>query len=76
MRAPPVVVLTSEPDVIPETAKLVVVALVPVAVRKVKFWRVVEPLRRRFESDVRPPVAVSVVPIARDPVKFAAEEIV
>ena len=44
--------------------------------RKVKFWRVVEPLRRRFERVVRPPVAVSVVPIAREPVKLAAEEIV
>ena len=50
--------------------KLVVVAEVPVAFTKVKFWRVVDPERRRLESEVRPPVAVRV------PVKFAAEEMV
>jgi hypothetical protein len=50
--------------------KLVVVAEVPVALRKVKFWRVLEPVRRRFESVVNPPVAVRV------PVKLAVDEIV
>ena len=53
-----------------EAKKLVVVALVPVAFVKVRSWRVDEPVRRRFESVVRPAVAVSV------PVKLAAEEIV
>ena len=32
----------------PDTAKVVVVALVVVALDAVKFWRVDEPLRRRF----------------------------
>jgi len=50
--------------------KLVVVAEVPVAFRKVKFWRVDEPVRRRFERVVSPAVAVRV------PVKLAAEEMV
>ena len=40
--------------------KAVVVALVPVALVKVKFWRVVEPVRRRLErvaeSEVMDPV--------------------
>ena len=36
----------------------------------VKFWRVEEPVRRRFERVVRPAVAVRV------PVKLAAEEMV
>jgi hypothetical protein len=56
--------------------KFVVVAFVPVAFCEVKSRRVVEPERRRFESEVKPPVAVRVVPIAREPVKLAAEEIV
>ncbi len=46
--------------------KFVVVADVPVAFTKVKFWRVDEPFNRRFERFVRPPVAVRV------PVKLAA----
>ena len=50
--------------------RLVVVAFVPVALMKVKFWRVEEPVRRRLERVVRPPVTLSV------PVKLAAEEIV
>ena len=50
--------------------KLVVVALVPVAFTKVKFWRVEEPVSKRLESVVRPLVTVSV------PVKLAAEEMV
>jgi len=50
--------------------RLVVVAEVPVALMKVKFWRVEEPVRRRLERVVRPPVTLSV------PVKLAAEEIV
>jgi len=48
----------------------VVVAWVPVALIKVKFWRVEEPVRRRFESVVRPLVTLRV------PVKLAAEEMV
>jgi hypothetical protein len=42
--------------------------VVVVAPRAVKFWRVVEPVRRRFESVVNPPVAVSV------PVKLAVDD--
>ena len=56
---------------VPEVEKrLVVVAWVPVALTKVKFCRVEEPVRRRVERVVSPPVAVRV------PVKLAAEEIV
>ena len=40
--------------------KLVVVAWVPVAFTKVKFWRVVEPVTKRLERVVRPLVAESV----------------
>jgi hypothetical protein len=40
--------------------KLVVVAEVPVALTKVKFWRVEEPVNRRFERVVRPPLNVLV----------------
>jgi hypothetical protein len=54
----------------PVTAKFVVVAEVVVAFRAVKFWRVVEPDSRRFDSEVSPAVAVSV------PVKFAVLDIV
>ena len=51
--------------------KMVVeVALVVVEFNPVKLRRVVEPLKRRFESEVKPPVAVRV------PVKFASDEIV
>ena len=59
-----------------EAYMLVEVAFVVVAFQPVKFWRVEEPVSRRFERDVRPPVAVRVVPIARDPVRFAADEMV
>ena len=48
----------------------VVVAEVPVALTKVTFWRVEEPVSKRFERVVKPPVAVRV------PVKLAAEEMV
>ena len=41
--------------------RFVVVALVPVAFTKVKFWRVEEPLTRRFESVPRPPEKLPVV---------------
>lgn len=47
--------------------KLVEVALVVVLFTPVKFWRVVEPFNCKFDSVVRPAVAVSV------PVKLAAE---
>lgn len=53
-----------------ETYILVVVAFVPVALLNVKFCSVEEPVTRRLESEVRPPVAVRV------PVKLAAEEMV
>ena len=55
---------------------LVEVAFVEVAFKLVKSRRVVEPDNVRFESEVRPPIAVRVVPIVSDPVKFAADEIV
>src|SRR3989344_2932382 len=67
MTAPPVVVLRSEPEDIPEMAKFVEVALVPVAFTNVKFWRVEEPVVRRFESVERPFVAVSVPATERLP---------
>ena len=41
-----------------------------------KFWRVEEPERSKLESEVSPPVAVSVDPIASEPVRFAVLEIV
>ncbi len=50
--------------------KFVVVAEVPVAFTKVKFWRVEEPFNNKLESVANPPVAFNV------PVKFAALEIV
>ncbi len=50
--------------------RFVVVAELPVAFTKVRFWRVVEPVRRRFESVVSPPVTFKV------PVKLAAFDIV
>jgi hypothetical protein len=50
--------------------KFVVVAEVPVAFRKVKFWSVVEPVSKRFASVASPAVAVRV------PVKLAALDIV
>ena len=49
---------------------VVVVAFVEVLFTAVKFWRVVLPVTRRFESVVRPAVAVRV------PVKLAADEMV
>jgi len=50
--------------------KSVVVAEVPVALRKVKFWRVEEPVVKRLERVVKPPVALRV------PVKLAADDMV
>ena len=50
--------------------RLVEVASVVVECVAVNLWSVEEPDIKRFESEVRPPVAVTV------PVKFAAEEIV
>ena len=76
MRRPPVVVFTKLPVEMEEMARDVVVALVVVAFNPVKFWRVEEPVTRRFESEVRPPVAVRVVLMATLPVKLAAEVIV
>jgi hypothetical protein len=52
------------------TARLVVVALVPVPLTKVKLRRVVEPESSKFERLVSPAVAVRV------PVKLAALEMV
>ena len=54
--------------------KLVVVALVPVALTKVKFCNVDEPVTKRLDKVERPPVAVKVVPRVREPVRFAVEE--
>jgi hypothetical protein len=59
-----------------ETKRLVVVAFVPVAFVKVKSCKVDEPLSRRLEKFERPPVAVSVVPTVRDPVRLAADDMV
>ena len=56
--------------------KLVVVALVEVEFKAVKFWRVDEAFNKRLERLVKPPVAVRVVPIASEPVKLAVAEIV
>jgi hypothetical protein len=56
--------------------KLVVVAFVLVEFRAVKSRRVVEPERSRFESEVRPPVAVRVVPTVSDPVRLAVADMV
>jgi hypothetical protein len=50
--------------------RFVALTLVPVALTKVRFWRVDEPVRRRLERVERPPVTLSV------PVKLAAELIV
>jgi uncharacterized protein YqcC (DUF446 family) len=50
--------------------RVVVVALVEVLLRAVKFWRVEEPVTRALERVVRPEVMVTV------PVKLAAELIV
>ena len=41
-----------------------------------KLSKVDEPESNKFEREVSPPVAVRVVPTARDPVKLAAEEMV
>ena len=57
MSAPPVVVFTREPLPIEEIAKLVVVALEVVALRAVKFWRVLEPVARILEMVARLNVA-------------------
>src|SRR3989344_8402021 len=77
MTAPPVVVLRSEPEVMLEMAKLVVVACVPVALTKVKFWRVVEEVTRRFvvvawPKMVSPPPCVPfpIVVLASDMMPF------
>jgi len=56
--------------------KLVVVAFVDVELSAVKFCKVDEPVTRRLERVERPPVAVRVVPMVREPVRFAALEIV
>ncbi len=64
------VVFSIEPEAIDETARLVVVALVVVALRPVKFCNVDEPFAWRLDKVVRPPVAVRV------PVKLAALDMV
>ena len=52
--APPVVVLRSEPLPMDEMANEVVVACVVVALIPVKFWRVDEPVAKRFWRVARP----------------------
>ena len=55
--------------------ELVVVALVPVAFTKVKFWRVVEPTTRRLPDEFM--VVEAAPPIAREfPVKTEAKRLV
>ena len=74
----PAVAATTEPiplvarrdEIMPVMARAEVVAWLVVALRAVKFWRVVEPERRRLESVVKPLVTSKV------PVRLAAEDIV
>ena len=76
----------NDPDVVAFTSQLaalrfstasdVEVAFVVVEFKAVKFWSVVDPDINKFESEVRPPVAVKVVPTAREPVKLAVDEMV
>ena len=56
-----------------EIARFVVVAAVPVAFRKEKFWRVEEPDARRFVKEPvveKNRVVVAVVPVALRKLKF------
>jgi hypothetical protein len=54
--------------------KLVVVAEVPVALTKVKFWRVVEEVRSKL-VEVAVPAMVSPVPVVPAPIVVEAEKI-
>ena len=55
-----------------EAKRLVVVALVPVAFTKVKFWSVEEPVTRRFPRVPRPVVVRVLPPSERAPVMVVA----
>ena len=52
-------ITNAEVEAIPVTAKLVVVAFVPVAFAKVKFWSVVEPATYRSPAELIVVVAVA-----------------
>ena len=64
---PPIVSLfetiKAEVLAVPVTARFVVVAFVPVALTKVKFWRVVEPVTRRLGEVMRPAELIVVVAV-------------
>ena len=90
MTAPPVVVLRREPEAMLEIAKFVVVAAVPVALAKVKFWRVVEEVARndgaertsdtkvRFAESVKAPLVVAkgiLVAVREETVRFVVEAV-
>ena len=72
MSAPPVVVFTSEPEGMLEIARFVVVAAVPVAFRKVKFWRVEDAEARRDANDAVP-VSVGLLERTKFPVPVSSE---
>src|SRR3989344_1196409 len=80
MTAPPVVVLRSEPEVMLEIAKFVVVAWVPVAFTKVKFWRVVEEVARKdgderiSDANVRFAESVNAPSVAMNGMRVAVSE--
>src|SRR3989338_645099 len=74
MREPAALVLRRE-EVMPEIAREVVVAEVPVAFTKVKFCKVVEPTTRRSPDELM--VVVAEPPILKElPVKRLAKELV
>ena len=74
MREPAALVLRRE-EVMPVTAREVVVALVPVALTKVKFCKVEEPMTRRSPEVLM--VVVAEPPILKElPVKRLAKELV
>ena len=74
MREPLALVLRRE-EVMPEIASEVVVAEVPVALRKVKFCKVEEPMTRRSPDELM--VVVAEPPLLKElPVKRLANELV
>ena len=74
MREPLALVFSSE-EAMPEIASEVVVAAVPVAFTKVKFWRVVEPMTNKSPEELM--VVVAEPPILKElPVKRLAKELV
>ncbi len=71
----PLALVFSSEEVMPEMASAVVVAAVPVAFTKVKFWRVVEPMTNKSPEELM--VVVAEPPILKElPVKRLAKELV